>query len=131
MRAHPQRSSYRSSEKPSKSRLTAAGRATIRSMSFFRHVCDASEPAGRSGLEGFAADGDRWRRYGPSSDGKCVIVQASTASLFARVAVALDDEQLLGVADDQIQTVLVSQRAAGSWPYSCYGCAIFVDAATT
>jgi hypothetical protein len=78
-------------------------------------------------LGSFEYGGRRWLRYVGGLSDPIVNVQASGASLFARIGAQLDDNRILGAADTAAETVVASQGADGSWPYSADGRAPFVD----
>jgi hypothetical protein len=71
--------------------------------------------------------GHRWLRYWADNDARIVNVQASAAGLLARVDSQVGDPQLGALADDLIDTVLATQRADGSWPYSDEPTGSFID----
>lgn len=79
------------------------------------------------GLGTFEHGGRQWLRYVSGLGDPIVNVQASGASLFARIGARLDDRRMLRAADTAAETVLASQRSDGSWPYSVDGRAHFVD----
>jgi hypothetical protein len=79
------------------------------------------------GLGTFTHRGRTWLRYTAGSTSPIVNVQASSASLFARVAEHCDDEKLLEAADRAAEVVVSSQRDDGSWTYSDDGRGDFVD----
>lgn len=105
-------------------------------------LLDAAEVSGEPGVaetaragmrfvvEGLGAvthNGHRWLRYWADNDARIVNVQASTAGLLARVDSQLGDAPLGALADDLVGTVLATQRADGSWPYSDDSTGSFVD----
>jgi len=79
------------------------------------------------GLGTFTHRGRRWLRYWPQNDARIVNVQASAAGLLARVDALVGDPDLGALADDLIDTVLATQRADGSWPYSDERAGSFID----
>ena len=79
------------------------------------------------GLGTFEHNERQWFRYVPGSNGPVVNVQASAASLLARLGYEIRDERMLERADAAAATVLQCQRPDGSWPYSDDGRATFVD----
>jgi hypothetical protein len=81
----------------------------------------------RSGLGSFVHGGRQWLRYAAGSASPIVNVQASAASLFARLSRKLGDEELLAAADHAAEVVISAQRADGSWPYSVDDRGAFVD----
>jgi hypothetical protein len=81
----------------------------------------------RQDLGSFTYEGTSWLRYFASTDAPIVNVQASAASLFARVGRRQSDDELLEAGDQAAQTVLTAQRADGRWTYSVDGRGDFVD----
>jgi hypothetical protein len=79
------------------------------------------------GLGSFEYGGKRWLRYVSGLSDPIVNVQASGASLFARIGDRLEDDRILAAADIAAETVVACQRSDGSWPYSADGRASFVD----
>lgn len=79
------------------------------------------------GLGTFDHGGRRWLRYWSGFSDPIVNVQASAASLFARLGGELGEERILQAADVAAETVVASQRSDGSWPYSDDGRAQFID----
>jgi hypothetical protein len=79
------------------------------------------------GLSPFEHAGRQWLPYVPGSRARVVNVQASSASLLARVGVTTGRPQLPDAADRAAATVLACQRPDGSWPYSDDGRGEFVD----
>ena len=79
------------------------------------------------GLGAVTHRGHRWLRYWPENDARIVNVQASAAGLFARVDSQVGDAGMGALADDLIDTVLATQRADGSWPYSDEPAGSFID----
>lgn len=79
------------------------------------------------GLGSFEHNGRQWFRYVPGSNGPVVNVQASAASLLARLGCETREDRILDRADAAAATVLQCQRPDGSWPYSDDGRATFVD----
>jgi hypothetical protein len=71
--------------------------------------------------------GRTWLRYTASSASPIINVQASSASLFARMFEYWDNEYLLQAADRAAETVVASQGADGSWTYSDDARGEFVD----
>jgi len=79
------------------------------------------------GLGAVTHRGHRWLRYWPDNDAQIVNVQASAAGLLARVDSQVGDAGMGALADDLIDTVLATQRADGSWPYSDEPGGSFID----
>jgi polysaccharide biosynthesis protein VpsJ len=71
--------------------------------------------------------GRTWLRYTATSTSPIINVQASSASLFSRIADHCHDEGLLEAADRAADAVVASQGADGSWTYSDDGRGAFVD----
>ena len=68
-----------------------------------------------------------WFRYAPGGTAPIVNVQASAASLFARLGWASADEDSKPFAHEAAATAVRAQRPDGSWPYSVDGSGEFVD----
>jgi hypothetical protein len=79
------------------------------------------------GLGSLTHRGRAWLRYTASSTSPIINVQASSASLFARMVEHCSDAGLLEAADHAAEAVVASQRADGSWTYSDDGRGDFVD----
>jgi hypothetical protein len=75
----------------------------------------------------FTHEGRHWLRYFRGRDSPIVNVQASAASLFARLGRIQSNEELLETADRAAETVVSAQRDDGSWSYSTDGRGEFVD----
>ena len=75
----------------------------------------------------FSFGGSLWFRYAPGGTAPIVNVQASAASLFARLAWAHADEESKPFAHEAAATAVGAQRRDGSWPYSVDGSGEFVD----
>lgn len=71
--------------------------------------------------------GHRWLRYWADKDARIVNVQATAAGLLARVDSQIGDARLGALADDLVDTVLATQGADGSWPYSDEQAGSFID----
>jgi hypothetical protein len=77
---------------------------------------------------GFLQQGGRlWLRYAARSTGRIVNVQASSASLFARLFRHHREPSVLEAADRAAEAVVASQHADGSWTYSEDPRGAFVD----
>jgi hypothetical protein len=93
-------------------------------------VAECAHDGMRFMLEGLGAvthRGHRWLRYWPENNARIVNVQASAAGLLARIDSQVGDSRLGALADDLIDTVLATQRADGSWPYSDERAGSFID----
>ncbi len=69
----------------------------------------------------FSFGGSLWFRYAPGGTAPIVNVQASAASLFARLGWANADEDSKPFAHEAAATAVGAQRPDGSWPYSVDG----------
>jgi hypothetical protein len=107
-----------------------------------RALLDAHELGGNAAALSAAAAGGRfivadlgslehrgltWLRYTRTADSPIVNVQASSASLFARLSAATADRGLLDVAHRAAEAAVAAQRDDGSWPYSDDAVGRFVD----
>ncbi len=82
----------------------------------------------RTDLGSFTHHGRMWLRYAPASTGAVINVQASAASLFARLGRREDSSMdLLEAADSAAETVISSQSSDGSWTYSADERGAFTD----
>ena len=79
------------------------------------------------GLGTFQRNGNQWLRYWRGVDTPTINVQASAASLLARIGHYSGDARAQETADRAAQTVLAMQQSDGSWPYADDGRATFVD----
>ncbi len=78
-------------------------------------------------LGSFEHGGRRWLCYTAGSTSPIVNIQASAASLFARVHRVRPVERLLEAADRAAGVAVAAQRPDGSWPYSDDERGSFVD----
>jgi polysaccharide biosynthesis protein VpsJ len=81
----------------------------------------------RIDLGSFTHGGRMWLRYSSASTGAVINVQASAASLFARLGRGKGSTDLLEAADSAAETVISSQGADGSWTYSADEKGAFID----
>jgi hypothetical protein len=79
------------------------------------------------GLGSLTHGGRPWLRYTARWASPIVNVQASSASLFARVFEYYSEDVVLEAADRAAEAVVTSQRPDGSWAYSADGRGAFVD----
>jgi hypothetical protein len=79
------------------------------------------------GLGSLTHGGRLWLRYTASSTSPIINVQASSASLFARVFEYYGEDVVLEAADRAAEVVVASQRTDGSWTYSDDARGAFVD----
>jgi hypothetical protein len=79
------------------------------------------------GLGSFTYGGRNWLRYAAGSTTPIVNVQASAASLFARLNEQRTDEEFAFAADRAAAVAVALQRQDGSWPYSEDERGSFVD----
>jgi hypothetical protein len=111
---------------------TVACRALIDEYELTRdeQALETATAGGRFILDGLGSvvhRGRPWLRYTAGSTSPIVNVQASSASLFARLSGVTGEERFLEVADRSAEIAVAAQRADGSWPYSDDGAAPFVD----
>lgn len=75
----------------------------------------------------YLTGGYLWFRYFASGSYPVINIQASLASLYARIGKILNSWQYLDLADRLAYTVISVQQPDGSWPYSYGSKAKFID----